>query len=427
MTKSIVITFLLLYFIYFQCINAQVTWEKLNNPAYPDSAIISDFEIVRNDLWLASTLDFGLFSSTNQGDTWYRIFFEDYYVTSIDVNLKNEIFIDCFYQFYKSTDEGMSWNIISHDSIIGVPEVLHLSSNDCLYGMFDALDTHYIAKLDSLGQWQILGEFSPGLSHYVTVREFIIDKFNDTYLSADHVSVPFWYRYTYKGQNGFNNFQIIFNDISKLACNDSDYIFVGNIVNSKLYRSSDRGSTFQEINIGISNPSIFSIKVINHNELYVGSYSDLFHSVNNGNSWHYINGPNDINGILFIEEINPGYLVIASHQDIYINTSILAVENQLQNENELDNYFLSQNYPNPFNPTTKIKFTIPLDVKRETRDVTLKVYDVLGNEVVTLVDEEKPAGEYEVVFDVIGLPSGIYFYQFKSGKFLNTKKMLLLK
>jgi len=80
------------------------------------------------------------------------------------------------------------------------------------------------------------------------------------------------------------------------------------------------------------------------------------------------------------------------------------------------------NYPNPFNPTTAIKYQIP-----ELSFVTLKVYDVLGNEITTLVNEEKPAGLYEVEFNKNGLTSGVYFYQLKSESFVETKKMILLK
>jgi hypothetical protein len=95
-------------------------------------------------------------------------------------------------------------------------------------------------------------------------------------------------------------------------------------------------------------------------------------------------------------------------------------------------FSLSQNYPNPFNPVTKMKYTIPqtvnpLQVGARGGLVTLKVYDIIGNEVVTLVNEEKPAGEYEVEFNGITLPSGIYFYQLKVGTFVETKKMILLK
>ncbi len=91
-------------------------------------------------------------------------------------------------------------------------------------------------------------------------------------------------------------------------------------------------------------------------------------------------------------------------------------------------YALYQNYPNPFNPTTTIKYSIPSVISSGARNlVTLKVYDVLGNEIATLVNEEKSAGEYQVNFDASKLASGIYFYQLKAGSFVQTKKMILLK
>ena len=86
------------------------------------------------------------------------------------------------------------------------------------------------------------------------------------------------------------------------------------------------------------------------------------------------------------------------------------------------NYKLEQNYPNPFNPTTNIRFQIP-----ESGMVTLKVYNILGKEVATLVKEERSAGSYEVEFDASSLPSGVYFYQLKAGSFIKTNKMILLK
>jgi hypothetical protein len=90
-------------------------------------------------------------------------------------------------------------------------------------------------------------------------------------------------------------------------------------------------------------------------------------------------------------------------------------------------FYLYQNYPQPFNPITKIKFTIPSNVKREVSNIALKVYDVLGNEVATLVNEELAAGEYEVEFDGRELTSGIYFYSLITEEFRDTKKMILVK
>ncbi|HSW54358.1 MAG TPA: LamG-like jellyroll fold domain-containing protein [Ignavibacteriaceae bacterium] len=95
----------------------------------------------------------------------------------------------------------------------------------------------------------------------------------------------------------------------------------------------------------------------------------------------------------------------------------------VEDEQQIPREFaLLQNYPNPFNPSTSIKYQVS-----SKSQVSLKVYDVLGNEVATLVNEERKAGSYEVEFDAAGLSSGVYFYQLKAGNYIETKKMILIK
>ena len=102
------------------------------------------------------------------------------------------------------------------------------------------------------------------------------------------------------------------------------------------------------------------------------------------------------------------------------NANVTGIENVITT---LPSEFtLEQNYPNPFNPTTKINYQIP-----ELSFVSLKIYDLLGSEIVRLVSEEKSVGSYEVGFDAANLPSGVYFYRLQAGSFVETKKMLLLK
>ncbi|MDO8550358.1 MAG: T9SS type A sorting domain-containing protein [Ignavibacteria bacterium] len=102
------------------------------------------------------------------------------------------------------------------------------------------------------------------------------------------------------------------------------------------------------------------------------------------------------------------------------NTPPLSVKDQ---RNPLiSDYFLSQNYPNPFNPGTTIEFSIAAQEK-----VTIKVFDILGREVSVLLNEEKPAGSYSIVFNAKNLASGVYFYSIRSKSFIQTKKMILLK
>ncbi len=83
---------------------------------------------------------------------------------------------------------------------------------------------------------------------------------------------------------------------------------------------------------------------------------------------------------------------------------------------------LSQNYPNPFNPTTRIVYQIP-----EKGNVTLKVFDMLGKEIATLVEEYRDEGRYEVEFNASEFSSGAYFYRIQAGDFVETKKMILMK
>jgi hypothetical protein len=90
--------------------------------------------------------------------------------------------------------------------------------------------------------------------------------------------------------------------------------------------------------------------------------------------------------------------------------------------NTIDYYALGQNYPNPFNPSTVILYNLP-----EKSLVTLKVFDVFGREIVTLVNEEKPAGTHRINFNAVGLGSGVYFYQLKAKDFIKKKKMILIK
>jgi hypothetical protein len=99
---------------------------------------------------------------------------------------------------------------------------------------------------------------------------------------------------------------------------------------------------------------------------------------------------------------------------------------------ELPKYYaLNQNYPNPFNPITTIEYQIPLSPFSEKGErggfVSLKVYDLLGREVATLVNEQQPAGIYTKHWNASEMPSGVYFYRLQAGTFTETKKLILLR
>ena len=137
---------------------------------------------------------------------------------------------------------------------------------------------------------------------------------------------------------------------------------------------------------------------------------------------------------------NSNYVYITGSSTGLISGRDIATIKYVQGPNAVDDnlsgplarFVLEQNYPNPFNPSTKIKYSVP-----QTSQVQIKIFDVLGNEIKTLINEEKPIGTYEVEFNVSslsssvsakgGYASGVYFYQLKAGDFISTKKMILLK
>jgi len=191
----------------------------------------------------------------------------------------------------------------------------------------------------------------------------------------------------------------------------------------------------------------YGLAVSNDGSIIVGDGGDGAFRLTNAGGLEYLHQ-------VYSNLINPGSELIdavdISPNGLYIvgngtnsltglDEGYLLAVNGITSVNELDNnpkdFSLSQNYPNPFNPSTVISYHLPV-----SSNVILKVFDVLGNEVATLVNEYKPAGSYEVEFSTLGRSasgrnvaheslraSGIYFYQLKAGSFIQTKKMIMLK
>jgi len=118
-------------------------------------------------------------------------------------------------------------------------------------------------------------------------------------------------------------------------------------------------------------------------------------------------------------EANPNPLLLGAQ---YYHASFTNNPPSVEDEILMNGFLLRQNFPNPFNPVTHIQYVIG-----SIQLVSLKVYNVLGTEVATLVNEEKPAGTYEVQFEATEIPSGVYFYKMQAGMFTQTRKMILLK
>jgi len=214
--------------------------------------------------------------------------------------------------------------------------------------------------------------------------------------------------YGFSGNNGLVELAL-FNPIELGESSPAGFglwVFGDNSNNILEYRFSRNNSNSENVKIDTINWTGWKLKKIWLNEI-PGTGSIQFKSINVVQT-----GSGNTSGIIFFDEC--------------ISNIITGVHG----ENSLPVVFrLEQNYPNPFNPSTKIKFSVPVETLHATslQHVTLKVYDVLGREIATLVNEDKSPGNYEVIFNAGGLASGMYIYRIQSGNFIESKKLILLK
>ena len=212
--------------------------------------------------------------------------------------------------------------------------------------------------------------------------------------------------------------------ITQMGCDGDDFLLVnGNDGTDviKLYGGNGNDSLIYNVSSGEDS-------VLIDGGGGVPEYNSATINANSSNNFTVKDG----NGITLYQQGTGGTLIIVINiQNLNINTKSLTVEDLIhktisnisdnQNNNPKD-FYLHQNYPNPFNPTTNIMFDIP-----NASFVKLSVYDILGREVATIVNEKLNAGSYEVDWDGSGYPSGIYFYRLETGDFVDVKKMLLVK
>jgi hypothetical protein len=205
--------------------------------------------------------------------------------------------------------------------------------------------------------------------------------------------------------------------------NFNGYIY-GTSTDGQIFRTTNNGGLWLTVNNGLNsfyNP-VYAIAKFNNN-LLVGCNDGIYLTTNQGQIWYQHN-----------QGLRPGSqfqrnAIVQCGNYVFApaNTGVYRRDlNQVSVQNistvVSDNFSLSQNYPNPFNPTTKIRFELP-----RASFVELKIYNSLGKEVESLVNEKLNAGVYEETFNASKLTSGVYFYKITAGEFVQTKKMLLVK
>jgi photosystem II stability/assembly factor-like uncharacterized protein len=324
---------------------------------------------------------------------------------------------------FKSTDFGTSWELtnLTADTLMPVYNVLTINDDTLFASTFYNLRRSF----DGGENWNILsiktGEGSKGL-YYKNNRLLAIGvEFNALYLystlNLGNSFIPLY--------SGFDTF---YNN-SPIAEITNGCIFISSR-GFDLYgvaRSNDGGLNWDQILFDDKiSPSIFAsddgIVITGTVVFLLSDTNKVYLSYDYGSSWKSIPQPTRFgSSITDIKQDAQGNFFFATATSglykVELITSVTKESDIIPNK-----FVLHQNYPNPFNSTTKISWQSPVGSHQ-----TLKVYDVLGNEVAALVDEYRSAGRYEVEFDAVGLPSGVYFYQLKTGLFTETKKMILLR
>ncbi|NOY46952.1 MAG: T9SS type A sorting domain-containing protein [Chlorobi bacterium] len=357
-----------------------------------------------------------IFYTSNLGDTWKR-----------DTVLSNvffkgiKIYGDSLYAFgdglyYSSTDE-IEWFEIDSSGIN-----TFIKNNDTLYigggyynWLFNSGQIYYSANNGE--SWTEIW------NNDNTV--FAIEKIGNTLFAGTLYGI---FRST---NTGISWSQI--NNGLPMESGDQIYVWSLNTINNNIivntdkgiYLSTDYGNNWQSINYGIpidtlGNNSSYLLTYCN--KLIVGINHEIYISENLGKKWSLIsNIPLGNNQTIKELAVVDTALVVSTSNELW-KYSLSEIAN-LSNDNIIvEKYFLSQNYPNPFNPSTIIQYSIPMN-----EFVTLKVYDVLGRKVKTLVNKEQSAGVYNVEFNASKLTSGVYFYRIEAGSFVAVKKLLLLK
>jgi len=404
----------------------------------------------QNNVWIAGGINTpAIFRTTNGGTNWITVgttgvLLDQFCVWAVDANTAyvgnggaaggaggNA-------SFYKTTDAGTSWTTVGSTGGIGgffngivfskITPNFGIAQSDPPAG---AGQPYYVSRTTDGGNtWTVTNP--PGVSGAASAQNSVFVVSNMVYGFGSNATAQIIM--TTDGGTTWNarSLGVAGAFTSGAAFKDDGIIGLGatNTSLPNISRTTNAGATWTSINTGTGVAGYCNLKWIEGtNTAYLsgnaGASGVVKKSTNGGLNWT-IMSTSGLTGITHMEFKRVGTTVYGFAATA--NGAILKVTDVVTEVNSVnilvpDQYNLEQNYPNPFNPTTTINFSIPTSSR-----VTLKVYDALGKEVTTLVDEFKNAGNYSADFTATSnLTSGIYFYTITAGNFTDTKKLMLVK
>ena len=398
---------ILFFFLVSISLNAQWTESALGGDQYGYNLYSTDSEVI------AATLN-GVYRTTDNGNPWFNIGLQDRLVFDV---IKSDQFILAATEgtgpgVYLTSDNGNTWL-----EAVGIENqsVRAFAKNSsyvfaCTWGggVFRSGDDGEI--------WESVGETNVGFRSIYAVGERIFAGAGMVYFTTDN-------------GDSWESRQLPY-PVSDTWCfyYTNGILYAGDF---GLYSSTDLGDTWQ-LKYGVTFDNQGNVvdskiirDIISYQNVLIASaaFNSILISYDGGNNWV---GFNDglITDWTFtaLAKKDPYIWALNDMGNAYYRPLSSITEVESKNLKSPANYLLNQNYPNPFNPDTKITYSVP-----RKSNVSLKIFDLLGNEIKTLVNENEPGGTYSITWNAANLPSGIYFYKLQAGSFVETKKMILLK
>ncbi len=415
----------------YQSTNDGANWTDLNTTISTLQYVSADYDPVNPSLMQGGCQDNNKQTSTNNGLIWVQRTTGDGGYTIIDA--ENPAYVYGQYvngSIQRSANSGSSFNDITPTGSSGglFYNPYEMASGNSQYIVFGRTDVWVTpnARTASAGAgWTQIAATSVvngsvsgiGIGNGTTPTKIYIGTSNGRVLTTSNGGSN-WTPYT--GFPYVSDFAVdkTNDDICYLSC-------AGTSQNQKVFKTTNGGVTWTSISSNLPNTAVNSLILRNAapRALFAGTDLGVYMSYNDGASWNLFNTGMPTVAVydLKYREANK-ILLAATHGRGCFKIDLTSFTGIQNNNITAESFGLSQNYPNPFNPTTKIKYSIPSNSL-----VTLRVYDILGNEVETIVNNIQNRGVYEVQWDASKYSSGVYIYRINAGSYNESKLMLLVK